>query len=152
MKLIRRYWVAATILMMVAVHAAVIGYVRSRVARLVTQESTALEVGRFRFQPVADSSRVYQFELHAVVDPSRRHRGGQLINQRRMEILEDAEQLLRTVNLKWLDDPAQIQIREQLMKVVLKHLQEPLVQRVLITDWLELPVNAFDLSGNLAVN
>lgn len=151
MKLIRRYWVAATILMMVAVHAAVIGYVRSRVARLVTLESTALEVGRFRFQPVADLSRVYQFELHAVVDPSRRHRGEQLINQRRMEILEDAEQLLRTVDLKWLDDPAQIQIREQLMKVVLKHLQEPLVQRVLITDWLELPVNAFDLSGNLAV-
>ena len=136
---------------MVAVHAAVIGYVRSRVARLVTLESTALEVGRFRFQPVADLSRVYQFELHAVVDPSRRYRGEQLINQRRMEILEDAEQLLRTVDLKWLDDPAQIQIREQLMKVVLKHLQEPLVQRVLITDWLELPVNAFDLSGNLAV-
>ncbi|MGB0599604.1 MAG: hypothetical protein ACPGLY_23210 [Rubripirellula sp.] len=151
MKLIRRYWVAATILMMVAVHAAVIGYVRSRVARLVTLESTALEVGRFRFQPVADLSRVYQFELHAVVDPSRRHRGELLINQRRMEILEDAEQLLRTVDLRWLDDPAQIQIREQLMKVVLKHLQEPLVQRVLITDWLELPVNAFDLSGNLAV-
>ncbi len=151
MKLIRRYWVAATILMMVAVHAAVIGYVRSRVARLVTLESTALEVGRFRFQPVGDLSRVYQFELHAVIDPSRRHRGEQLINQRRMEILEDAEQLLRTVDLKWLDDPAQIQIREQLMKVVLKHLEEPLVQRVLITDWLELPVNAFDFSGNLAV-
>ena len=135
---------------MVAVHAAVIGYVRSRVARLVTLESTAMEVGRFRFQPVSNLSRVYQFELHAVVDPSRRHRGEQLINQRRMEILEDAEQLLRTVDLNWLDDPAQIQIREQLMQVVLKHLEEPLVQRVLITDWLELPVNAFDLSGNLA--
>lgn len=132
---------------MVAVHAAVIGYVRSRVARLATVESTAVEIGRFRFQPVNNLSKVYHFELHAVVDPSKRHRGDQLISQMRMEILEDAEQLLRTVDLNWLDDPAQVQIREQLMMIVLKHLEEPIVQRVLITDWLELPVHSVDLQS-----
>ena len=31
------------------------------------------------------------------------------------------------------------------MKIVHKHLEEPLVQRMLITDWLELPVNSVDL-------
>ena len=150
MKHLRRYWGAAVILLMVAVHAAVIGYVRSRVARLASVETTAVEIGRFRFQSVGDLSRVYQFELHAVVDPSRRHRGEQLIAQMRMEILEDAEQLLRTVDPTWLDDPAQVQIREQLMAIVLKHLEEPLVQRVLITDWLELPVHSVDLPASLA--
>ncbi|MDB4639343.1 hypothetical protein OAE77_00605 [bacterium] len=31
------------------------------------------------------------------------------------------------------------------MKIVHKHLEEPLVQRMLITDWLELPVQSVDL-------
>jgi hypothetical protein len=29
--------------------------------------------------------------------------------------------------------------------VVLRHLDEPLVQRMLITDWLELPVETIDV-------
>jgi len=132
-------------LLMVAVHAVVIGYVRSRVASLSRVESTAVHVGSFRFQPVADLSTVYHFDLHAVVDPSKRYRGEERITQMRMEILEASEQLLRQVDVQWLDDPEQTQIRERLMEIVLKHLDEPLVQRVLITDWLELPVQTVDL-------
>lgn len=146
MNLIRRYWGAALILLMVAVHAGVIGYVRSRVARLSSVESTAIEIGSFRFQPVSDLSKVYHFQLHAVVDPSKRHRGVDRLTQTQMEIREAAEQLLRQVDPAWLGDPAQTQIRERLMDIVLKHLDEPLVQRVLITDWLELPVQTVDLS------
>jgi len=144
-KFIRRYWGAGIILLMVAVHAVVIGYVRSRVASLSRVESTAVHVGSFRFQPVADLSTVYHFDLHAVVDPSKRYRGEERITQMRMEILEASEQLLRQVDVQWLDDPEQTQIRERLMEIVLKHLDEPLVQRVLITDWLELPVQTVDL-------
>ena len=39
-----------------------------------------------------------------------------------------------------------VMLREQLMEVVRSHLDEPLVQRVMITDWLELPVTAIDVS------
>ena len=145
MNFIRRYWGAALILTMVAVHAGVIGYVRSRVNRLSCVESTAIELGSFRFQPVADLSKVYHFQLYAVVDPSKRHRGVERLAQMQMEIREASEQLLRQVDPAWLNDPAQIQIRERLMEIVLKHLDEPLVQRVLITDWLELPVQTIDL-------
>lgn len=145
MKFIRRYWGAALILLMVAVHAAVIGYVRSRVARLNHSQSTALEIGSFRFQPVSDLSKVYHFQLHAVIDPTKRNRSQERITQMRMEIIEASEQLLRQVDPEWLADPVQTQIRDRLMDVVLKHLDEPLVQRVLITDWLELPVQTIDM-------
>ncbi|MCG8649640.1 MAG: hypothetical protein MI861_07395 [Pirellulales bacterium] len=144
-KVLRRYWVAGLVLMMVAVHAAVIGYVRSRVARLRDLESTAVEIGSFRFQPVKDLDTVYHFQLHAVVDPTKRHRGEARIAQMRMEIREASEQLLRQVDPKWLEDPTQNQIRSGLMDVVLRHLDEPLVQRVLITDWLEIPVETVDV-------
>lgn len=145
-KLVRRYWGAGLILLMVAIHAGVIGYVRSRVARLSRMQSTAVEIGSFRFQPVDDLSKVYHFNLHAVVDPSKMRRGEERLNQMRMEILEASEQLLRQVDPAWLDDPAQVQIRERLMNIVLENLDETsLVQRVLITDWLELPVQNIDL-------
>ncbi len=142
MSLIRRYWAAALILMMVAVHAAVIGYLRSRVAMVGDVVSTSVELGAFRFQPVEKMSTVYQFDLHAVVDPSRRHQAEERLMQMKLEIHEASEQMLRQVDPQWLADPLQAQIRSRLMTVVQKHLDEALVQRVLITNWLELPVSS----------
>lgn len=140
MTLIRRYWAAVLILMMVAVHAAVIGYLRSRVAMVGEVATTSVELGSFRFQPVDQMSMVYQFDLHAVVDPSRRHQAEERLIRMKMEIHEASEQMLRQVDPQWLADPTQAQIRSRLMTVVQKHLDEALVQRVLITNWLELPV------------
>lgn len=130
------------ILIMVAIHAAVIGYIRSRVAQVNERRSTAFEIGEFRFQPVVDRETVYHFRLHAIVDPSKRQLGEQRLAKMRMEILESSEQMLRQVDPAWLGDPSQIQIRERLMEVILEHLEMALIRRVLITDWLELPVTS----------
>lgn len=138
---VKRYWAVGLILSMVVVHAIVIGYVRSRVARLTTVKSSAIEIGSFRFQTVSDPSIVYQFQLHAIVDPIKRNHGEERLTQMRMEIREASEQLLRQVDTAWLEDPAQTNLRDRLMDVVLTHLDEPLVQRVLITDWLKIPVS-----------
>ena len=143
--LIRRYWGACLIVMMVVVHAAVIGYVRSRVSRLSDLETTVVAMGSYRFQPVDNLTTVYHFKLHAVIDPTKMRRGEEGLHMMRMQIRETAEQTLRQVDPKWLEDPTQSQIRDRLMKIVHKHLEEPLVQRMLITDWLELPVQSVDL-------
>lgn len=145
MNFLRRYWGATLILGMVAVHAAIIGYVRSRVASLNGPESTVVEIGEFQFQPVADPSKVYHFRLHAVIDPTKLRQGRERLSERRMEIIEASEQLLRQVDPVWLNDPAQAHIRDRLMKIVLEHLDEPLVQRMLITEWLHLPVQPMEL-------
>lgn len=143
--LLRRYRGACLIVLMVVVHAAVIGYVRSRVSRLSDLDSTVVEMGSYRIQPVNDLTKVYHFKLHAVVDPTKMRRGEERLHMMRMQIRETAEQTLRQVDTQWLEDPTQNQIRDRLMKIVHKHLEEPLVQRMLITDWLELPVNSVDL-------
>ena len=143
--LIRRYWGACLIVMMVVVHAAVIGYVRSRVSRLSNVDSTVIEMGSYRFQPVNDLSKVYHFKLHAVIDPTKLRRGEERLHLMRLPIRETAEQTLRQVDPTWLEDPTQNQIRDRLMTIVHNHLEEPLVQRMLITDWLELPVQSVDL-------
>ncbi|MGV3486638.1 MAG: hypothetical protein ACO1RT_19630 [Planctomycetaceae bacterium] len=139
MNFIKRYWAAGLILVVVVAHASIIGYVRSRVARLNRARSSAIEIGTFRFQNIKDSSTVYQFRLFVIADPVRRFQAEESIKQMRVEILESTEQLLRQVDQAWLADPAQIQLRDRLMDVVGRHLSEPVVQRVLITDWLQLP-------------
>ncbi len=143
--LARRFWPAALIIFMVAIHGLVIAYVRSRVATLNTVKSSAVEIGNFRFQPVADKSKVFHFRLHAVMDPSRRYQGEERLNLMKMEIREKSEQVLRTFPVQPLSDPKQVEVREKLMKVVWEFMDEPLVQRVLITDWLEVPVESVGL-------
>lgn len=141
MSFVRRYWAAALIIAIVALHAAIIGYVRSRVSGLQTVETNTIDMGRYRFQPVEDKSKVYQFHLHVVVDPVKMQRCKDRIAERMMEIHEESEILLRQVDLAWFSDPEQRQIRDRLMDIIRKHLEEPAIQRVLITHWLELPVS-----------
>lgn len=142
MKTVRRYWIAGLVLLMVALHAVIIGYIRSQVAMLESAKSTAVTIGTFRFQPLHDPSQIYSFNLHAVLDPDRRIRGVEWIEQMRLEIMESSEQLLRQVDQEWLADPTQKELRAELLEVIRRHTSEPLVQRVLITDWLELPTQS----------
>ncbi|MEM6981047.1 MAG: hypothetical protein AAF539_15405 [Planctomycetota bacterium] len=121
---------------MVAAHAAVIGYVRSRVADLSDVPNAAYEVGQLRFQHAGEPDHVYQLQLHAIIEPTRRFHGERKLNQMRWPIIESAEQMLRQVDPAWLADPSHQDIREKLIDVVLQHLDEPLVQRILITDWV----------------
>lgn len=140
--LLRRFWAPVVVLLMVAIHAAVIGYVRSRVASLSDFQSTAIEIGQLRFQNVKQPESTYQLRLHAIVDPSKYYRGKELLTQTQMEIIESAEQMLRQVDPTWLADPSHKEVRERLMNVVLERLDEPVVQRVLITEWLRIPASS----------
>lgn len=139
MSILRRYWGVALILLVVGTHAAVIGYVRSRVAELTRLESTSVEIGDFCFQTTQDPHKVYQFRLHAVIEPSKLYVGRARLEQAKIQIQEDSEQMLRQVDADWLADPTHTQVRERLMTVVLQYLDEPLIQRVLITRWIQVP-------------
>lgn len=125
---------------MVIIHAAIIGYVRTQIARLHEVETTTISIGSFCFQPVTHADSVYRFDLHAVIDPTRRHQANERIAKRRYEILEAAEQFLRQTPVEVLQDPSQTLLRERLMEVILEQMAEPVVQRVVITGWLQLPV------------
>ena len=142
MNIVRRYWGVALIFAVVGTHAAVIGYVRSRVAQLTTLESTSIPIADLRFQTTEDPNTVYQFRLHAVIEPSKLYVGKARLEQMKIQIQEDSEELLRQIQADWLTDPTHTQIRERLMAVVLQYLDEPLVQRVLITRWVSVPTSS----------
>lgn len=128
---------------MVVIHAAIISYVRGQVARLKNIHSSTITIGDFRFQNVDDLSTVYCMRLHAVVDPDRRHFAEEKLGQKQLEIHEAVEQLVRQAPAELLSDPAQTVLRDRIMELILGQISEPVVQRVVITGWLELPAAGF---------
>ncbi len=142
MALLRKYWVAALVLMLVVVHASILGYVRSQISRLKNVKSTTVEVGEFRFQPIHEPDQLYSFELHAVLAPRLRMQGEEMIGQYRIELQELIEQTLRQVDPVWLADPQQGELRQRLRDLIVERLNEPIVERMVITHFLKLPVHS----------
>ena len=147
MKFLTRYWGILLVAALIVTHAVVIGYVRSQVASLSADSSGTVQLGHFRFQPLDQPDWVYQFDLHAVLEPSAEFSGRRQLVQKQFEIHEQVEQTLRQLDPAFLADPGQTQVRERLIAVVLQHLDRPIVQRLLITDWLQLPVQSGVVSG-----
>ncbi|MEM6690469.1 MAG: hypothetical protein AAF664_13635 [Planctomycetota bacterium] len=143
MTFIKRYWTVALLLCIVGVHAAVIGYIRSQVADLAKWESTSFKVGDFRFQNGSSHDTVYQFELHAILDPQRLHESRKEIMSVQPEIQESCDQMLRQVDPQWLNDPMQVQLRRRLIDIIQQHLQQPSIEKVIILQWLRLPATNF---------
>ncbi len=137
---LRRYWIVGLVVTMVVVHAAIISYVRSQVARLKSVKPTTVAVGDFRFQNIDDLHTIYSFQMHAIVDPERRYVAEETLIQKELEIREAIEQSLRQTPPELLRDPTQTVLRDRLREVLVGQLADPLVQRLIITDWLELPV------------
>lgn len=152
MNLIRRYWVVGLVLSMVVVHAVIISYVRSQVARLNQEQSSTIPIGHYRFQHVSDLTQVFSFRLHVVVDPQRRHSAEEQLGLKELEINETVEQLLRQAPTELLNDPTQTVLRDRLMEAILGHITDPIIQRVVITEWLVLPASTPQLPSisNLA--
>lgn len=142
MNFLRRYWAAGTVLLIVLIHGLAIGYVRTRVAKLTRIERDTVEVGQFRFQNLSDPSTVYMFRLYAVAKPGYRHESQILVRKKQVEIQEAAEQMLRQINPQWLKDPSLTQMRELLHELVAQQISEPVITRMVITDWLELPAGS----------
>ncbi len=135
----KRYWIALLVLVLVIAHAGILGYVRSQIARLKNVKSTAVDVGSFRFQPMHDGNAVCSFDLHAVLAPRLRIQGEELLAQYQTELHELIEQTLRQVDPVWLADPEQKELRHRLKDLISERLNEPIIERVVITNWLMQP-------------
>ena len=145
MGIIKRFWVPVMVLLMVGIHAAIIGYVRSRVAMLGESDDATQTVGLVIFQPTSDPGSTYQFQLDVVIEPTRRVSGSAAVRSAGLLIVEAAEQQLRRAEPDWLADPMHQEIRRRLMTVMTEHLREPVVQRAVITRWLRMPTG--ELAG-----
>lgn len=140
----RRYWIAGLVLLLVIIHGGIIGYIRSQASRLQTTASREFSLGEFTLIS-ADKTSCTRFQVHAVLPHSRRFQGRSTLQQNYWMIHEAIEQHLRQVEPALLRDPAMVEIKNSLKKVVDERLGEPLVEQLLVTHLLELPIDRLSI-------
>lgn len=143
MSFIKRYWIAGLVMSLVVIHAIIIGYVRSEATRIKITASNEIPVGLFYVQS-EDKKWMSQLRVHVLVPPEKRLAAKATIEHHRWLIHEAIEETLRQLSPKLLQDAVLLEIKDQIKRTIDETLQDELVERVVVNDRVELPIQRFE--------
>lgn len=143
MAFVRKYWIVGLVILLVATHAVVIGYVRSEATRLKTVAASEIPVGLF-YKQSQDRQWLTQLRVHLQVPPERRLAARATIEHNRWVVHEAVEEALRALDESLLQDPALVSVKEAIKTAIDEVLHEPIVEKVVINDRVDLDVREFN--------
>lgn len=144
MSFIRKYWIAGLVIVLVAIHAVIIGYIRSEATRVKTVASSEIPVGLF-YKQSSDRLWLTQLRVHVQVPPERRLAARATIEHNRWLVHEAIEETIRRLDETLMLDPSLVAVKAAIKEAIDVALQEELVNRVVINDRVDLPTREFDL-------
>jgi hypothetical protein len=142
MQFFRRYWIAALVLLLVIIHAVIIGYVRSEARQVKVSASQEIPLGVFYVQS-ADKQWLSQLRIHVMVKRETRLAAKANIEMNRWLIHQAVEEKLRQLDPALLADAALLEVKTQIKSVVDEALAEEWIEQVVINDRIELPLHHF---------
>lgn len=142
MSFIRKYWIAGLVIVLVAVHAVIIGYIRSEATRLKTVASSEIPVGLF-YKQSNDRQWLTQLRVHVQVPPERRLAARATIEHNRWLVHEAIEETVRRLDESLMLDPSLVAVKTAIKQAIDETLQEELVNRVVINDRVDLQAREF---------
>ncbi len=140
MYFIKRYWIAGLVIALVGLHAAIIGYVRSEATRIKISASSEIPVGVYYVQS-ADRQWMSQLRVHVLVPPAKRLAARATIERHRWLIHEAIEERLHQLSPELLQDTVLLEVKGQIKLALEEALQEPIIERVLVNDRVEIPIH-----------
>lgn len=142
MAFIRKYWIVGLVILLVATHAVVIGYVRSEATRLKTVAASEIPIGLF-YKQSNDRQWLTQLRVHLQVPPERRLAARATIEHNRWVVHEAVEEALRRLDETLFQDPALVSVKEEITTAINEVLHEPIVENIVINDRVDLDVREF---------
>lgn len=142
MQFLRRYWIAALVLLLVLIHAVIIGYVRSEARQVKVSASQEIPLGVFYVQSV-DKQWLSQLRIHVLVKREVRLAAKANIEMNRWMIHQAVEEKLRQLDPALLADAVLLEVKTQVKTVVDEALAEELIEQVVINDRIDLPLHSF---------
>ena len=142
MTFIKRYWIAGLVMSLVVIHAVIIGYVRSEATRIKITASNEIPVGLYYVQS-EDKQWMTQLRVHVLVAPEKRLAAKATIEHHRWLIHEAIEQTLHQLSPTLLQDAVLLEIKDQIKLAIDEILQDPLIERVVVNDRVDLPIHRF---------
>lgn len=142
MQFLRRYWIAALVLLLVLIHAVIIGYVRSEARQVKVSASQEIPLGVFYVQS-ADKQWLSQLRIHVLVKREVRLAAKANIEMNRWMIHQAVEEKFRQLDPTLLADAVLLEVKTQIKTVVDEVLAEELIEQVVINDRIEFPLHNF---------
>ena len=143
MSFVKRYWIAGLVMMLVVIHAIIIGYVRSEAARVRIAATNEIPIGVYYVQS-RDHRWLTQLRVHLLVKPERRFEAKSTIEQNRWLIHEVIEEKLRQLDPSLFHDAVLLKVKEEIKTALDERMHEEVIEQVLVNDRIVLPASRFE--------
>lgn len=143
MSFVKRYWIAGLVMVLVVIHAIIIGYVRSEASRVRIAATNEIPVGVYYVQS-HDNRWLTQLRVHLLVKPERRLEAKSTMEQNRWLIHEVIEEKLRQLDPALLHDAALLKVKAEIKTALDERMHEEVIEQVLVNDRIVIPANRFE--------
>ncbi|MCE3017361.1 MAG: hypothetical protein ACK56W_11055 [Pirellula sp.] len=132
----RRYWIAMLVLVMIGLHASIVGLIRHQASLAKVDASCEVDLGNFlAFQ--SGGKPPISMQLHAIVPINHRMKSRQLIELNQSQIRQALEEHLRQIDGRVLTDPYLTDLRSQLLDVMVQTIGNSSIEELVITKVFE---------------
>ncbi len=135
---LRRYWIGLLVLVLVGLHATIIGVIRFQAVNAKVSATCEVDLGSFQvMQPTQNAS--VQLRVHAVVPAAHRLQARAVFEAQQWEIRQTVEECLRQMDPALLQNPYLDDVKSQVYDVLVQTIGEEHVDRVLVTEMTPSP-------------
>lgn len=130
---LRRYWIAILVLVMIGLHASIVGLIRYQASMAKIDASCEVDLGDYlAFQ--AGRQAPISMRLHAIVPINHRMKSRQLIELNQAQIRQSLEEHLRQIDGRVLTDPYLADLKSQLLDVMVQTIGNSSIDDLVITE------------------
>ncbi len=129
---IRRYWIGSLVLVLVVLHASIVGVIRYQASLAKKDVSCEVALGEYLAYRSKSESPI-EMNLHAIVPLKHRMKSRQLIELNEAQIRQSLEEHLRQFDGRLLADPYLTDMRSQLLDILTQTLGASSVEDIVVT-------------------
>lgn len=130
---IRRYWIGVLVIVLVGIHASIVGVIRHQASLAKVDASCEVDLGQFLAFQLGKKSPM-QMRIHAIVPLNHRMKSRQLIELNKAQIRQSLEEHLRQLDSQLLIDPYLADLKSQLMEVLVQTIGQSSVDDLVVTE------------------
>jgi len=130
---IRKYWIGLLVLVLVGLHASIVGVIRHQASLAKIDASCEVDLGSYLAYQLEQKSPL-QMRLYAIVPINHRMKSRQLIELNQAQIRQALEEYLRQLDSKLLIDPYLSDLKASLMEVMIQTIGNSSIEDLVITE------------------
>ena len=130
---IRKYWIGLLVIVLVGLHASIVGVIRHQASLAKVDASCEVDLGQYLAFQIGKKAPL-QMRLHAIVPLNHRMKSRQLIDLNKAQIRQSLEEYLRQLDSKVLIDPYLADLKSQLLEVLVQTIGDSSIDDLVVTE------------------